>query len=82
MSDAVTGQDPAPESRVGQMIRSKHPYAYRSGMWAHIEMVVPARGRDCWLVRFMDEATDLWPCDADAAQYEFAPGTAVRDGGA
>lgn len=62
----------AAEQRVGQQIRSNHPYAYRSGVWATVEMVVPARGRDCWLVRFPDDATDLWPCDDPPAAYEFA----------
>lgn len=59
------------EQRVGQQIRSEHPYAYRSGQWARIVAVVPARGRKAWLLEWPDGATDTWAVLDPAAEYEF-----------
>jgi hypothetical protein len=52
-------------------IRTTHPYGFRSGEWARLVMVVPARGRDCYLVEFPDLVTDLWVVDDAAGRYEF-----------
>lgn len=53
-------------------IRSCHWAQYRRGEWARIVMVVEARERPCYLVEFIDGATDLWVVDDPAAAYEFA----------
>ena len=63
----------SPEQHVGYLIRSSHPYAYRSGQWARIIAVVPALDRDAWLIEWPDKATDVWAINDPAAEYEFQP---------
>lgn len=53
-------------------IRSTHPYGYRSGEWAEILTVAPSPERDCYVVRFLDGATDFWPVNDPSDAYEFA----------
>jgi hypothetical protein len=67
----IVHDETPPEARVGLLVRATHPYSYRSGQWAVIVTVVPARGRDCWLVEFDDGATDVWVCDDPSAGFEF-----------
>lgn len=65
------------EARVGQEVRMRHPWGFRSntGEWAKIVMVNPipatTSGRICWLVEFADGVTDLWICGDPTALYEF-----------
>ena len=57
--------------RVGQEVRSCHPYAYQSGKWARIVNVVPCRGEEMWLLEWPDGKTDIWNPIDGAAEYEF-----------
>lgn len=66
----------AVEEKVGQWIRSCHPYQYKSGKWGKVVAVVPARDMDMWLVHWSDGDSDVWnPEDPDAG-YEFDKRTA------
>lgn len=65
-----------PEERVGQQIRSMHPWAYRSGEWATITGVTEKyvhdnERRGCYQLRWPDGATDDWAIIDPAANYEF-----------
>lgn len=52
-------------------IRGRHPYAYRSGEWAHLFSIQhDAEGRDMWVVEFPDGATDVWPSWDAEADYD------------
>jgi len=58
----------------GVLIRTNHPYGYRSGQWAELLTTAPAPNkRDCYVVRFPDGATDFWVVDDPDGQYELAP---------
>lgn len=59
--------------RAPERIRQLHPAGYRSGEWATLVNVIPLRGRDCYLVRFDDGASDWWVCDDPDGLYEFDP---------
>jgi hypothetical protein len=63
-----TSQPAEPDTQ----IRATHPYGFRSGEWARVVNVVPARGRDCYLVEFPDGVTDLWPVIDAWDPYEFS----------
>ena len=54
------------------LIRSTHPYGFRSGQWATYWGTVTTRGRECYFVRFPDGETDQWPIADGQAGYEFA----------
>jgi hypothetical protein len=59
------------ESAVGNLIRSRHPYAYQTGKWGLVVAVVPCRGKDMWLIKWPGGITDVWnPVDPSAA-YEW-----------
>lgn len=63
-------------SRVGQEIRSWHPYAYRSGQWALIIGITEVcihenQGRGCYQLQWPDGATDDWAIEDPAAEYEY-----------
>lgn len=69
-----------PEDRVGQLIRSSHPHAFRSGEWGLITEVTELRDRPCYRVQW-DSRTgsmhdldreDFWPVDDATADYQFA----------
>lgn len=52
-------------------IRTTHPYGFRSGEWAQLLTIAPApEGRDCYVVRFPDGATDYWVVNDPDGQYE------------
>lgn len=53
-------------------VRGMHPYMYKSGQWGRIIAIVPARGRDCWLIEWPNGDTDVWNPDDPAAGYEFS----------
>jgi hypothetical protein len=63
-----------------RQIRHTHPGGFRSGEWATIRCVVPARGRDCYLVEFSDSVTDLWAVSDPGEPYEFRAVVAGKDG--
>lgn len=53
-------------------IRTMHHYGYRCGQWAELLTTLPdPEGRDCYLVRFPDGATDMWVVNDLNGQYEF-----------
>ena len=54
-------------------IRALNPAAFRSGEWAEVYGMAWSNGRPCFLVRFVDQATDYWPIYDPAAGYEFRP---------
>lgn len=54
-------------------IRATNPYAFRSGSWAQIIGFERHHGRRCYIVKFPDGATDLWPVNDPAAGYELRP---------
>jgi hypothetical protein len=58
-----------------QMIRTMHPYGFRSGRWAILRCIVPGPVRDCYLVEFEDYVTDFWAVDDPDGQYEFCERT-------
>lgn len=69
----------APERRIGQLIRSTHRHAFRSGQWGRIDGVTVFKGRLCYFIRwnegtFSDDYTtvDMWPVEDPVAGYEFA----------
>ncbi len=68
----------------GSMIRHAHPNGFRSGQWATIKAVVPADGRECYLVEFPDGVTDFWAIGDPDESYEFGPpaleGETIADG--
>lgn len=52
-------------------VRGTHPYAYRSGNWAHLFSIQhDDEGRDLWVVEFPDGAMDVWPSWDKQAGYE------------
>jgi hypothetical protein len=53
-------------------IRTMHPYGYRSGEWATLAGQVQVKGRDCYVVRFDDGASDFWVIGDPDGQYEFS----------
>lgn len=55
-------------------IRHTHPFGYRCGEWATLVSRLPVRGRDCYLVRFDDGASDFWVAGDPDEPYEFDPG--------
>lgn len=63
-------------SRVGQEIRSSHPWAYRTGEWG---LIVSANEicvhenlvRGCYQIRWPDGKTDDWAIADPVANYEF-----------
>lgn len=61
-------------SRVGQFIRSTHPYGFRVGTWGRVLGVVEdgPNGHPCYLVGFDDEVTDRWVIDDPSDHYEFS----------
>lgn len=62
-----------PDPAAAQRIRTTHPHGYRTGQWAVLAAIVPARGRQCYLVSFPDGETDLWPVTGQSDCYEFDP---------
>jgi hypothetical protein len=59
--------------KIIKMIRSNHPYAYKSGQWGAITGLVTVKGRSCYNVIFQDGSVDHWPVVDEQAEYEFAP---------
>lgn len=57
--------------RVGQWIKSDHPYAYRTGKWGRIVALNELSGRPGWLIEWPDEVTDVWVQDDPDAEYQF-----------
>jgi hypothetical protein len=60
-----------------RLIRTTHPYGFRSGQWATLQCTVPGPDRDCYLVEFADGTTDFWVVGDPDGDYEFKeePGT-------
>lgn len=58
-------------NRIGQEIRSHHPYAYRAGKWALITSVDLKCG--CYGLEWPDCVEDDWAINDPAANYEFRP---------
>lgn len=52
-------------------IRGTHHACFRSGDWAKLYGTTEIDGRECYLVRFPDGASDWWVVDDPAAGYEF-----------
>jgi hypothetical protein len=63
-----------------RLIRSCHPYAYKSGEWGQIVGMSMVDGRGCWDVVWPDGSVDTWPFDDDTARYEYK--TDIKMGGA
>jgi hypothetical protein len=61
--------------KVYKLIRSTHPYAYKSGQWGAITGTSVVNGRACYDVLWTDGARDQWPVLDDDADYEFMPYT-------
>lgn len=53
------------------LIRTTHPYGFRSGEWAMLRCIIPGPDRDCYLVEFGDKVTDFWAVGDPGAGYEF-----------
>ncbi|MEN0139891.1 MAG: hypothetical protein AAGC80_32380 [Rhodococcus sp. (in: high G+C Gram-positive bacteria)] len=60
-----------PEDAVGRAIRRIDRRSGAFSPWAHATMVVPSRGRKCWLVTLWDGNVDVWRVDDPTARYEF-----------
>lgn len=60
------------DHRLGQLIRSNHRHAFRSGEWAEITGVAIIKGHGCWVVRFPDGKWDEWVINDPDGQYQFA----------
>ena len=60
-----------PEDAVGRAIRRIDLRSGTTSPWAHATMVVPSRGRECWLVTLWDGNVDVWRVDDTTARYEF-----------
>lgn len=57
------------QNRVGQEIRSRHPFAYRSGEWA---LIIGADHKcGCYQLRWPDGETDDWAIEDPVAAYEY-----------
>lgn len=69
----------APKSRIGQQIRSAHPWAYHSGEWANVTGIVTLKvlgeERECYELKWSNGDTDEWPVNDPSAKYEFNPNT-------
>lgn len=65
--------------RIGQHIKSDHPYTFRSGEWATIVDAQELPDRVLWWVRFPDGATDEWVVDDPSADYKFRDAFAAVD---
>lgn len=53
------------------LIRTNHPWGFRSGQWAELLTTAPdPEGRDCYVVRFSDGATDFWVVNDGDGRYE------------
>lgn len=66
----------AAKDRIGQQIRSFHPWAYKSGEWATIVGVTEIcvhenQQRGCYQLAWPDGATDDWAIEDPVAGYEF-----------
>lgn len=64
------------KSRIGQQIRSCHPWAYKRGEWATIVGANEVRvhenlKRDCYQLEWPDGSTDDWAIEDPVAAYEF-----------
>ncbi len=53
------------------LVRSNHPYAYKSGQWAQIVAEVVSDERLVWLLVWPDGDTDEWAVEDPSAEYEF-----------
>jgi hypothetical protein len=53
------------------IIRATHHYGFRYGKWAEIIAVTPHKNRACYVVKFPDGVTDLWPVHDPSDPYEF-----------
>ena len=63
---------PGYTENVGKFIRSCHPHAFRSGIWAEVVAVYILNNRPCYAVIWPEDgALDLWVCEDSAAEYEF-----------
>jgi hypothetical protein len=64
-------------------IRGMNTNIFRSGTWARITGVSCAGypPRVCFDVEFLDGATDQWPIEDQAAEYEFSPSINIMKGG-
>lgn len=52
-------------------IRGTHPYAFRSGEWAHLFSIQHNdEGQDLWVVEFDDGEMDVWPSWDVLAGYD------------
>ena len=68
----MSNESPSQVSAARFEIRSTHHYAYRTGEWADLVTVTRhANGRQVYLVRFPDGASDFWPTEDAMAGYEF-----------
>lgn len=64
------------KDRIGQQIRSCHPWAYKRGEWATIVGANEVRvhenlKRDCYQLEWPDGSTDDWAIEDPVAEYEF-----------
>jgi hypothetical protein len=68
------------------LIRSNHPYAFRSGRWARIvtQSVIPDvhPDRGLFQIQFEDGYTDWWPVNDPVAEYEYRDEDTPRQGAA
>jgi hypothetical protein len=60
------------QKRIGQRIKSDHPYAYRSGQWATIVGATQTDDLILWSLLWPDGERDDWAVDDSAAYYEFS----------
>jgi len=64
------------KERIGQQIRSFHPWAYKSGEWATVVGVTENcahenQQRGCFQLEWPDGSTDDWAIEDPVAEYEF-----------
>lgn len=73
---------PANELRIGDIARSTHPYAFRSGQLYRVKAIKidPKYNRKCVYIEFADGVTDYFPlCDIKNYGVEifFSPRTSL-----
>lgn len=64
------------------LIKSDHPYAYKSGEWGMIvtDDVTIVNNRPCFDIIWPDGSTDVWPWADPAADYKFREVPLDKDG--
>lgn len=72
-----------PEDRIGMLIRSEHPHAFRCGQWGWIVGITEVQkpgyrtATPCYVIRWDTRSDklarqDWWPVEDPVADYQFA----------